>query len=101
MIIYNITTRVGWEIHEEWLGWLRQQCLPGIIGTGLFTDFQLVRVKEVSEEEGPTYAVQLFAKGEPELNLYRQNHLEDLERTEWENWGESAFSFKTVLEVIN
>ncbi len=101
MIIYNITTRVIWEIHDEWLSWLRQQCIPGMLGTGLFTGFQLVRLKEVGEEEGPTYAVQLFAKGEPDLKQYREKHLETLERTEWETWGENAFSFKTVMEVIN
>ena len=101
MTIYNITTQVAWAIHDRWKQWLIEEALPEMLSTGLFTHFQLVRLIEVNEEEGPTYAVQLYSTGAAELNLFRKNHLPEFDKNERGKWGDSICSFKSVMEVIN
>jgi hypothetical protein len=56
---------------------------------------------EVSEQDGPTYAVQLFAKSEAEFNLYRDNHLHHFQQEERNAWGDDACSFASLMRVIN
>lgn len=101
MIIYNITTLVSWPIHEEWKEWLISEYLPELMTTKLFSHFQVVRLIEVNEEEGPTYAVQLYLKNASDFALYRDNHLERFQEKEKNAWGDYATSFASLMEVIN
>ena len=100
MIIYNITTLVSWPIHEEWKDWMITEFLPEILATKLFTHYQMVRLMEVDEEEGPTYAVQLYLKNADDFNTYREQHLEGFRNKE-KIWGGFATSFASLMEVIN
>jgi hypothetical protein len=101
MIIYNITTLVSWPIHEDWKDWLMNEFIPGLMETQLFSHYQVVRLLEVNEDEGPTYAVQLYLKNTTDFNLYRDKHLRDFQQKEKEAWGDYATSFASLMEVIN
>src|SRR5687768_4434202 len=101
MIIYNITTLVSWPIHDEWKEWLIKEYLPELMCTELFSHFQVVRLMEVTEDEGPTYAVQLYLKNVSDFILYRDKHLEDFQLKEKNAWGNYATSFASLMEVIN
>lgn len=101
MIIYNITTKIAWHIHDKWKEWLLDVQLPGIMSTGLFDRYQLVRLLEVDEEDGPTYALQLHSVSLENIDIYRYKHLEDIERQERETWGNDIISFRSLMQVIN
>lgn len=101
MIIYNVTTLVSWPIHEEWREWLINEYLPALMTTQLFSHFQVVRLMEVNEEEGPTYAVQLYLKNASDFYLYREKHLRKFQQQEKDAWGDYATSFASLMEVIN
>jgi hypothetical protein len=101
MFIYNITTLVSWPIHDEWKEWMTTEFVPELIATGLFTNYQLVRLMEVNEKEGPTYAVQLYLKNASDFNLYRQKHLHSFQEKEQLAWGDYVTSFASLMEVIN
>lgn len=101
MIIYNITTKIAWHIHDKWKEWLLDVQLPGIMSTGLFDRYQLVRLLEVDEEDGPTYALQLHSASLENIDIYRYKHLEDIERQERETWGDDIISFRSLMQVIN
>eukprot|EP01035_Chromulina_nebulosa_P051609 gene51609-70282_t len=60
-IIYNITTKVDWLVHDAWLRWMLDVHIPEVLGTGCFEKHLLVRILETDETEGPTYAVQYQA----------------------------------------
>ena len=101
MIIYNITTLVSWPIHDDWKEWLMKEHLPDLMGTQLFSQFQVVRLMEVNEDEGPTYAVQLYLRNISDFRTYRDKHLEAFQQKEKDAWGDYATSFASLMEVIN
>ena len=101
MIIYNITTLVSWSIHEGWKEWLLDEYLPELMETKLFSHFQIVRLIEVNEDEGPTYALQLYLNNVSDFNLYRDIHLGKFQEKEKNAWGDCATSFASLMEVIN
>jgi hypothetical protein len=101
MIIYNITTLVSWPVHEDWREWLFSEFLPELMETQLFSHFQVVRLMEVNEEEGPTYAVQLYLNNTANFNSYREKHLQRFQQKEKDAWGDYATSFGSIMEVIN
>ena len=101
MIIYNITTLVSWPIHDAWREWMTTEYLPEVMATSLFSRYQLVRLMEVDEQEGPTYALQLYMTDSSQFDLYRKAHLERFQIKERNAWGDSATSFASLMEVIN
>ncbi|MEO8583623.1 MAG: DUF4286 family protein [Flavitalea sp.] len=101
MIIYNITTQVSWSIEDAWKQWLITQYLPLYIVTGLFTHYQVTKLLEVNDDDGPTYAVQLFAGNISQVNDFRKLYLTQFQEEEKLLWGENAISFATTMEVIN
>lgn len=101
MIIYNITTLVSWAIHDDWREWLLNEYIPELMETELFSHFQVVRLMEVNEDEGPTYAVQLYLKNTSDFQYYRHKHLRKFQQKEKDAWGDYATSFASLMEVIN
>lgn len=101
MILYNITTHVTWTVLPEWKDWLLQTHLPAILATKLFTRHQLVRLLEVDEEQGITFALQLYAKNASDFKEYRERFEAAMERKSKERWGNGTLSFSSVMEVIN
>ena len=62
MIVYNVTIKISHSIHHDWLQWLKEEHIPDVINTGCFTHAVILRLMEVDDTEGPTYAVQYFAE---------------------------------------
>jgi hypothetical protein len=101
MIIYNVTTQVTWAIHERWKAWLLTQHLNVIFSTGIFSHHQLVRLLGVDDHYGPTYALQLYVNEHCSIDEYKSKHLHAIEQQEKTLWGDEAYSFSTLMEVIN
>src|SRR5258708_6628233 len=101
MIITNITTQVSWTMKDEWLKWLRDEQLPALMATGCFTHYRIVQVLEVPDDDGPTYAVQLFTEKMESVDRFREQFLAEFEKRERSKWSGHAFSFRTLMEVIN
>ena len=101
MIIYNVTTLVSWPVHEDWKEWLFNEFLPEIMDTQLFSHYQVVRLMEVNEDEGPTYAVQLYMKHTSDFNAYREKYSRKFQEKEKDAWGDYATSFASLMQVIN
>lgn len=101
MIIFNITTQVSWAIDEHWKRWMVEDCIPEMMSTGLFTRYQMVRLLELDEEEGPIYAVQMYMDKPSAIREYREKHLERFQQKQKEVWGDHAFTFTSLMEVIN
>lgn len=100
MTVFNTTTQVVWEIHDSWKEWLINEQIPAIMQTGLFSNYQLLRLKEVDETEGPTYAMQLYTLSDTEMLQYRETFHEKFEKKSQLLWGDAAFSFSSVMEVV-
>lgn len=100
-IVYNVTTKVAEPVAEEWLQWMKKEHIPEIIGTGCFTHAVILRLIEVDETEGPTYAVQFFSESKALYNRYIEKFSEEKRKTTHAKWGSDVISFRSVLQVVN
>lgn len=100
MIIYNVTIKVDWSVHDRWLRWMKEDKLPGMLATTCFYECRMVRLLETDDTDGPTYAVQYGAHTLKEYNRYITSHLIVHSRIEAGLWDNKAVQFSTVMEVV-
>jgi hypothetical protein len=100
LIIYNVTTAVVKEMAADWEQWLVQEHAPEIISTGCFIKFHLLKLLQLDDSEGTTYAVQYYAANKEDYERYINDHAITFRRKATDRWGETAVSFRTIMEVI-
>jgi len=101
MLIYNVTINILWQLHEEWMLWLTDIYLPAAMATGAFEKYQLVKLLEVEDAEGPTYAIQFYMISKAQYNRYIELHHRAIKQLETQRWGDAMLSFSTLMEVVN
>jgi Domain of unknown function (DUF4286) len=101
MIIYNVTIKVADTIASAWLEWLRSAHIPEMIGTGCFTHATILRLLEVDDAEGPTYAVQYVAESKALYNLYIAQYAAAMREKGYTKWGDKFIAFRSVMQVVN
>ena len=100
MIIYNVTIKVEASIAEEWLNWLLHEHIPDIMHTGCFSSHKVVRLLEVDDSEGPTYAIQYNADSKADYNRYIEMYASDMRQKSSERWGNRFIAFRSVMQVV-
>jgi len=101
MIIYNITTQISWRINDAWIDWMKEEYIPAMLSTGLFAEYRWLKLMEVDEEEGPTYAIQYYFANTSGIRTYREQYQEKFQLMHRQQWGDNAYSFASLMEVIN
>lgn len=101
MIIYNVTIKVHDSISESWFQWLKEEHIPEVVNTGCFTHAVILRLLEVDESEGPTYAVQYYAGSKALYNNYIQFHAAPMRQKSFDKWGDKFIAFRSVMQVVN
>ena len=100
MFIFNVTTKVNWSIHEAWLEWMQTEHMPALLRTNCFVRYQLLKLHEQDEEEGPTYIAQYFAESKALYNRYMEVYADAIREDYLDKWGNNFIAFRTLLEVI-
>lgn len=101
MIIYNVTTKAEHSIAAQWLVWLKEEHIPDIIATCCFTHATVLRMVEVDETDGITYAVQYHAENKAHYNLYIEKFAEVMRKKATDKWGTKCVAFRSVLQVVH
>jgi uncharacterized protein DUF4286 len=101
MLIYNITSKVSWEVQEKWLTWMLEEHIIEVLETGLFLKYQLVKLQDVEEVDGPTFAVQYYLASRDNYDRYIQHFAAAFRNKVIDKWGAHVISFRTLMEVIN
>lgn len=101
MFIYNVTIKLDNSIHEAWVKWMHEEHLPGIMNTGCFEKFQFVRLLDIDESEGPTYAVQYYAISKAQYNRYIDLYAANMRKASTDKWGDRFIAFRTLMEVVS
>ncbi len=101
MTIYNVTIKIVHSIEEDWLHWLKEEHIPEVIQTGCFTHAVILRLLEVDETEGPTYAIQYFAESKGLYNNYIEIHSGIMRQKSFDKWGHQFIAFRSVMQVVN
>ncbi len=99
MIIYNVTVKIDAEAADEWVKWMKEEHMPELMNTGLFTDSRLCRLLEQDETEGRTYTAQYFCNTIEDYNSYIDNHAQHMRDKGFTRFGNRFMAFRTVMEV--
>ena len=100
MIIYNMTIKVEQQIADAWLQWLLDEHIPDVLATKCFTDYKVVRLLEVDDSEGPTYAIQYQAESKADYNRYIEQHATAIRKKSFEKWSNQFIAFNSVMQVV-
>lgn len=101
MILYNVTIKVNWTIHDEWLQWMNEIHMPEMLQTGCFNRYHLFRLLEVDEEEGPTYACQYYAESKADYNRYIERFSTSMRDKGLQRWGNQFIAFRSVMQAAS
>ncbi len=99
MLIYNVTVKVDAAIADAWLQWMKTEHIPAIMQTGCFSTYKLVRLLEIDDAEGPTYATQYRAESKADYNRYLAIHAPRLRQASMDKWGAGFIAFRSLMEV--
>lgn len=100
MIIYNVTAKVATDKHSAWLQWMREEHIPAILSTGLFSDYRMCRLLEQDDAEGPTYVIQFFTSSLEHYQTFQAVQANALRQRGYDLFGDRFVAFHTVMEVI-
>ncbi|HEY0298027.1 MAG TPA: DUF4286 family protein [Arachidicoccus sp.] len=100
MYLYNITIKVDWSIHDDWLRWMNEEHIAQILSYNNFHRYSLYKILNIDESDGPTYALQLFAESKALYNSFIEIHLHSINQIQKEHWGSKMLSFSTLMEIV-
>ena len=100
MIIYNVTVKVEEGIANDWLQWLLNEHIPQMMGTDCFTTHKVMRLLEVDDSEGPTYAIQYHAESKADYNRYIEMHAGSMRQQSIDKWGNRFIAFRSLMQVV-
>ncbi|MEI8097671.1 MAG: DUF4286 family protein [Sediminibacterium sp.] len=101
MYIYNITSKIDPSIHENWVVWMKETHIPEVMATNCFTQYQFVRLLEVDDSDGPTYAIQYMANSKADYNRYLEIHAPLLSKKAANAWGNLFIGFRSLMQVVH
>lgn len=100
MFIYNVTSKIDHSISEAWLQWIQQEHIPDIIATGCFSKATVLRLLEVDDSEGPTYAIQYTAESKASYNRYIEKFAPLMRQKAIDKWGNKFIAFRSFMQVV-
>ncbi len=101
ILIYNVTIKVHISIKEDWLQWIKEEHIPEVIETGCFTHAIILKLLEVDETEGPTYAIQYHAESKSLYNNYIEKFAGSMRQKSFDKWGDKFIAFRSIMQVVN
>jgi len=100
MLIYNVTIKVDESIADAWLQWLQDEHVHDVMATGCFSNYKVVRLLEIDDSEGPTYAIQYHADSKADYNRYIEMHAPLLRQKSIDKWGNGFIAFRSLMQVV-
>lgn len=100
MIVYNITIKLEWSIHQEWLAFMREKHIPDMLNTGLFHGHKLYKIMEEDQQDGITYSVQYFLNNITDYFTYKNDFAEELQEEHGKLFKNKFVAFRTILKEV-
>jgi hypothetical protein len=85
---------------EDWLSWQVDEQIPAMLKTGAFDSYQLFRLLDQDEEEGPTFVIQFFTSHPERYEQFLIEFAPALQQAGWDKWGNDFIAFRTLMERI-
>mgnify|MGYP000147075953 CR=1 FL=1 len=74
MTNYTVTINIDHEVESHWFDWMRNQHIPDVLATKLFSECIILKAIEPEEEGKSTYSFLYMCESDEELNLYLAEH---------------------------
>lgn len=100
MIVYNVTIKIDWSVHKEWLAFMREKHIPDVLNTGLFHGHKMYRIMEQDEQDGVTYSVQYHLNNITDYFTYQNDYAPKLQEEHSKLFGEKFVAFRTLLREV-
>jgi len=101
MIVYNTTIKIDPQIAKQWIDWQKNDHIPEVMATGLFSDHQIFRLLDQDEADGITYVIQYFASSIDHYKKYMAEFATLLSEKSFAKWNDQFISFHTVMEIVH
>ena len=100
MLLYNVTFGIDKQIEKEWLLWMRENYIPGIMNTGLFTEYKIYKVLTHDDETSISYSVQCFTPSIENVLQYLNEFAPKLVEIHHTRFKDQHVAFNTLLEEL-
>jgi hypothetical protein len=100
MFVYNITTKVNRDIINDWLKWQKEENIPEMMSSELFTGYKFFQLLEQDDSEGATYVVQFFSETEENYKRYIDEFAPRLRENTFKKWGDQFVAFRSLMRVV-
>ncbi|MFT3753391.1 MAG: DUF4286 family protein [Paludibacter sp.] len=101
MLIFNTTFLVSDKMTDLWLKWVREQHIPFMLDSEMFSKPQVAKVLGIEEQEGTSYSVQFHVSDIQTLENWHLQYARTFERNFAEKFGTDVVFFATVLELVD
>ena len=100
MFLYNVTVGIDHSVEQEWISWMKENHIPAVLKTGLFTSSKFYKILHDNEDGTSSYSIQYFADSIQEVQQYLENHAPALIAEHQRLFRDKHVAFRTVLEEI-
>jgi Domain of unknown function (DUF4286) len=100
MIIYNVTVKVDLDIVEDWKDWMLKKHIPDVMKKGKFKAYKLLKIMEMDETNGITYAIQYFCDKIEDYFDYSNRFSKALQKEHNERYKNKFVAFRTIMKEI-
>lgn len=101
MFVYNLTTKVNKEISGDWIKWQKEEYMPQIMATNLFTECKFFELIEADEMDSLTFVQQYFTDSKEKYDKYIALYSEVLRKKCFIKWKDNFISFKTFMKTVH
>jgi hypothetical protein len=100
MFLYNVTIGIDSNIEQEWLQWMREEHMPDVLRTGMFTEYKIYKVLHDNNDGTISYSVQYFAVSLENVLHYLEVFAPALIEAHREKFANRHVAFRTLLEEV-
>ena len=80
---------------------MKQEYIPQILDTGCFFEYRILKLLEVNDEEGPTYAIQFHTMTTENYQRFVERYDKYLRQQSHQKWRYQVVSFSSLMEVLH
>lgn len=97
MLLYNVTYGIDKLIEKEWVLWMKEQYIPAVLESNLFSEGKIFKV--LHDEEGSiSYSVQFYASTIEQVLQFMEHVEPELNNELNRRYRDRHVAFRTLLE---
>jgi hypothetical protein len=100
MLLYNETIGIDKDIEQRWLQWMKENYIPAMINTGMFSDAKIYRILHENEDGTISYSIQFFSPTIEHIQKYLDEFAPKMAAEHHQHFANKHVVFRTLLEQL-